>query len=142
MNDAILALLLAGIAASPGVIALIANQRKAHAESNSLEVQALRDTINSIRIDGAETHKELEELKAEFKECKEDLEGAIAEQGALNRTFSKLQQDFMESQRAKELLQLAVVERDKQIAALRARVVELEAQLAILKQKVDSDGSL
>lgn len=142
MNDAVLTLLLAVIAASPGVAALIANQRKAHAESNSLEVQALRDTIDSIRVDGVETRKAIEELEAKFKECKEDLEGTIAEQAILNRAFSKLQQDFMESQRAKELLQLAVIERDKQISALRAKVAELEIQITALKQKVSGDGML
>lgn len=142
MNDAILALLIAVIAALPGVIALVANQRKIRAESNSLEVRALLDTIESIRVDGLETRKALEELEGKFKECKEDLEGTIAEQAVLNRAFSKLQQDFMESQRAKELLQLAVIERDKQIAALRARIVELETQLGALKQKVDGNGTL
>lgn len=142
MNDAVLALLLATVAASPGVIALIVNQRKTRAESNSLEVQTLRDTIDSIRVDGIETRKALEELEAKFKECKEDLEGTIAEQAVLNRAFAKLQQDFMEVQRAKELLQQAVIDRDKQIYSLRARIIELETQLIALKKRIDGDGSL
>ena len=142
MSDIIVPLIIAFIAAVPGIAALIANQRKARAESNSIEVDALRETINSLRTDNTEIRKQLDELETKFHECKEDLEGTIAEQAALNRAFAKLQQEFMEAQRAKELLQQAVTERDNQITLLRARIVELETRLKVLTQKVNGDGTL
>lgn len=125
MNDVLLPIILALIAATPGVVAFIAGRRKTNAEITSIEVATLRSTLEEVRKDAEAAHREADEAKAVANKAQADLK-------ILSIAFDKLQQNFLESERAKELLQAAVVERDRIIDGLRRRVGELEKQIGEL----------
>lgn len=181
--DILIPLLVALVAAIPGIAALRSNSRKTDADANSIEVGALRDTVKTLqenadrlRTDVSESRQRIEELerikdeherqiealKKESEAFKKESNEAHAEVISLTREFGKLQQNFLEAQRAKELLQATVIEkermiaerdriilglrskiteldteRDRIISGLRGRIVELETQVATLKEKVN-----
>lgn len=144
------------------IIALIAGwfaRRKNAADATETLTKAATGLVNELQEQiqlqdkkHSESEKQLRaeiaRLAKEFKECKEDLEGQISEVAALTRAFSKLQQEFLEVNRAKELLQAAVTDRDHRISSMerdlgvaRSRITELESQLAILKDKINGQSS-
>lgn len=135
MNETVASIIIALAAAIPGVMALIANRRKSVAESNSIEIDSLRDTISAlhteskeVRAESKEIRDELDALEKKFMVCKEDLDATMAENAilarrvtALNQSLSDVTQEMFELKRANELLRKAIEDRDRIIAEFREK---------------------
>ena len=96
MNDTLLSVILAIVAASPGIAALLANRLKAQAEANAINVASLKEMIAEGREDNKQLRDEIAELKKEFSIHQEDLEAAQAENTVLVRKVLGLERTILD----------------------------------------------